>query len=110
MTDLQCPARVYVARCGGAADELAAALAGERIARVWSGPVGASLAEQVAERLGCGTSVEAELDRAEADVPAAGPVLLEGLAGAFTGIEDLHRGEAVLVLLPADPADPPEPG
>lgn len=108
MTDLQCPARVYVARCGGAADELAAALAGERVARVWSGPVGASLAGQVAERLGCGTSVEVELDRTEADVPAAGPVLLEGLPGAFTGIEDLHRGEAVLVILPA--ADPSEPG
>jgi hypothetical protein len=49
--------------------------------------------------------VEAELDRAEVPAAATGPVLLEGLPGAFTGIEDLHRGEAVLVLLP-EPGSP----
>ena len=80
MTDLQCAARVFVARHGEAAYEsellsdhggsltdlgreqsrsLARSLVGDRIARVWSSPMARAVqtAELVAAELGCGVTV-----------------------------------------------------
>ncbi len=90
MTALQCPARVFVARPGGAPG-LAAALRAERIARVWCGPLPAAVAtaEAAAALLGVGVVVRGGLRglRVEGRLPA----VLEEIA-------DEHPGEAVLVV------------
>ena len=90
MSALQCPARLFVARSGGA-QALAAALRGERIARVWCGPLPPSVAtaETVAAVLGVGVEVREGLRRLRLD--GGPPAVLEEVA-------DEHRGEAVLVV------------
>lgn len=103
MSDLQCPARVHVVR-GGSVDAatLVAALAGERVAHVWSSPEEATLAlaREAAGLLGCGTSVHAGPWPVVPALPGDGRRLVGGLGGIFEEIEDRFRGEAVLVILP----------
>ncbi len=99
MTDLQCPARVLLAGRGdpaeGAlaegdppwADVLIRVCAAERVAQVYAAADQASgaLAAVVAERLGVGM--------------AADPVDVTSASG-LPDLADLHRGEALLVVLP----------
>ncbi len=116
MSDLQCPARLVLltrrsaaAAAPAVADDLAAALASERVAIVYTGPASADVlaADQVSARLQVAARVSHALGpdgtddtdhtdgRAgrERDIDAAAR-----LATELDSIADVHRGETVLVV------------
>ncbi len=110
MSDLQCPARVYVARHAEAAyddrltpageleaKELAEGLRGERIARVHTSPMprAAATARIAAASLGVGVVEHEEL--AEVGVESEDEVVAR-VTGVLAEVADLYRGEAVLVV------------
>ena len=99
MSDLQCPARLFLTRPRDAEGvrRLAAALAPERIAAIVADdrPAAGRTAERLATALGVSWTVRAGLR--DLDGPAGGVPALDEIA-------DVHRGEAVVVVgaLPGD--------
>lgn len=93
MSDLQCPARLFLTRPRdeGALRRLAAALADERIAAVFSGdqPAAVRAGEELATLLAVSWTERAELR----DLTAA----VEEIP-ALDELADAHRGEAVVVV------------
>jgi hypothetical protein len=91
MSSLQCPATMLVVPAATIGADLVARLAERRVARVWSDPESAEPAESVAEGLGVGLDLRAEV------------ASRDGLAE----IADRHPGETVLVVS-AEAVDPLE--
>lgn len=108
MADLQCPARLFVARGveEPEASRLGDRLAGERIAHVYTSPraVAVQAAGLVAARFGTGVTVREELVEASAGGESEGEVLVR-FSSVLEEIADAHRGEAVLVLSHASVMD-----
>ena len=137
MSDLHCPARVFVARHGEAsyvdgerltaagerqARELGERLRGERLAKVHASsmPRAAETARIAAAVVG--VAVELHDDLGESGVESEQQVV-ERISAALAAIADLYRGEAVLVvghqaalgialarMLPGTPAAGLDPG
>ncbi len=112
MSDLHCPARVFVARHGEAsydgrerltatgerqARRLAERLRSERVAAVHASsmPRAAATGRIVAEVLGVGVELHDELGEVGIESEDA---VVDRIAAALAGIADLYRGEAVLVV------------
>lgn len=120
MSDLHCPARVFLARPGedelgpaGAGDALTAAgrdqaralgerLRLENVARVWSSPLGAAVetAEIAAAVLGVPVVVRDGLRDCVATAPGAESLadVADRVRAVLEEVADAHRGEAVLVV------------
>ena len=101
MSDLQCPARLLLASPAEAGHEpdLADAVVGDRVARVWTSPTASAVrtAEAVAARLGVGVLVHEDLQ----DRSVGGETVAQAgvrVAAVLAEIADAHRGEAVLVV------------
>ena len=137
MSDLHCPARVFVARHGEAsydegerltaagehqARELGERLRGERVAQVHASsmPRAAATARIAAALLGVTVTLHDELGEVGVESEDA---VVDRVAAALAAIADLYRGEAVLVvghqaalglalarLLPGAPAIGLDPG
>lgn len=101
MSDLQCPTRLLLVIPVEAGREkgLADAVAGDRVASVWTGPTTAAArtGRALAARLGVGVVVRADLR----DLAGAGESVAQGAArvsAVVAEIADTHRGEAVVVV------------
>lgn len=110
VSSLQCPATLLLSPCDTTtppeilrerAGAVAARLASRRVAALWTARAGSAhgSAESVAERLGCRVTVRVELDAG--DVDETGPAAADRLRGVLQEAADLHRGEAVLLLVDA---------
>ena len=102
MSDLQCAARLFVARAtddGASAARLADSVASERIARVWTSPTAHAVqtAQAAAARLGVEVVVRQELASDGSTEGEVGAVVMR-VRGVLEEVADLHRGEAVLVV------------
>ncbi|PKW25953.1 histidine phosphatase family protein [Phycicoccus duodecadis] len=123
MSDLHCPARVFLARPGEAEDEtgpptaagggltatgrdqaraLAERVRDENVARVWSSPLPRAVqtAEIAAAVLGVPVVVRDGLRECDAGIPAGERIadVAARVRGVLEEVADTHRGEAVLVV------------
>lgn len=101
MSDLQCAARLIIARAPAETQqsrELADSLAGHRIAGIWTSPSGRAVqcAEAAATRLGATVVVRDELAQAEPGEQDEGVV--DRVRTVLEEAADLYRGESLLVV------------
>lgn len=119
MSDLQCAARVFLARHGESGQEspllsdaggwltprgreqsraLADLLAGERIARVWTSDLARAVQTGEIAAAGLGVDVVVRAGLREIGVGDADAEVVERIGSVLEEVADVHRGESMLVV------------
>lgn len=102
---LFCPATLHLAAVPVAeVATVARGLAGENVAMVYAAPAAAQVGAAAASLLDVPVRVEAELEGLDVGSFGRGAHPTRHCAAALDDIADLHRGEHVLVVGPADEA------